>query len=51
MSAGIKVIGHYTKFGVVSFRYVFGCELCYPLHSPVTNSMDWIAKNTVIITA
>ena len=51
MSAGIKVIGHYTKFGVVSFGHVFGCELCYPLHSPITSYTDWIPKNTGIMTA
>jgi len=51
VSAGIKEIGYYTEFGNVSFGHIFGCELGYPLHSPITTYMDWIAKNTGIMTA
>ena len=33
-SANIKKNDHYTKFGIVSFGHIFGCELGYTFLSP-----------------
>jgi hypothetical protein len=39
--------GRYTEFGIVSFGYIFDCELGYLVaFTRVTIYLDWIAKDT-----